>query len=449
MNLKTSFSDIGRDRIAQRYCNELGSGSTYIKARERIHWITANVRGGSVLDIGCSEGIVGILLGREGTVVCGVDINSEVIEYAHDMLRREFQEVQERVSFICSEIVSLELDQLYDTVVMGEVIEHVTNPKRLVEKGASFCTEGGRLIITTPLGFTGDADHKVVFTLSSFIGLFDDNAMITPASLDVVDGVIRFVGVKAPSTREIWAAFRDSLNRLFIAENELVSNQVRLLEHINRQKKQVEKMKKMKPARENTDNKVLDIIPVFESPMFQDFNEALPGMGSLELKDSSFINAYRNELSRLVNSCLKLDQIIAGLSGSPLAAGSNGAGGAAIVDILKSRSDEFASKIITPIKKNASRLDSKIKRLEKENLALHKQLDECGMDSKLSSSHVTGKFRVGIPGISTAERERLVASATKAFQKNGMQGACDVLEQSKLPYMNQAYILDEVLVAVS
>ncbi|WP_062320411.1 hypothetical protein [Halolactibacillus sp. JCM 19043] len=39
------------------------------EVRERIHWIAKEAKGKSMLDIGCSQGILSILLAREGKKV--------------------------------------------------------------------------------------------------------------------------------------------------------------------------------------------------------------------------------------------------------------------------------------------------------------------------------------------------------------------------------------------
>ena len=52
------------------------------KVRERVHWICSNATGEFVLDIGCSQGIAPIILGREGKNVLGIDISENAINDA-------------------------------------------------------------------------------------------------------------------------------------------------------------------------------------------------------------------------------------------------------------------------------------------------------------------------------------------------------------------------------
>ena len=47
----------------------------------RIRWICSKVESSVVIDIGCSTGVVSILLVREGFEVVGVDFDNDRIEY--------------------------------------------------------------------------------------------------------------------------------------------------------------------------------------------------------------------------------------------------------------------------------------------------------------------------------------------------------------------------------
>ncbi len=55
-----------RDNIAQAYLGQWGGKDTVEKSRARLHWMASCVIGGRVLDVGCSEGMLAILLAREG-----------------------------------------------------------------------------------------------------------------------------------------------------------------------------------------------------------------------------------------------------------------------------------------------------------------------------------------------------------------------------------------------
>ena len=68
-----------RDRIAAAYLGSWGSLLTQQRARARIDWMAGSAKGPRILDIGCSEGILAVLLARAGHDVVGVDIEPAAI----------------------------------------------------------------------------------------------------------------------------------------------------------------------------------------------------------------------------------------------------------------------------------------------------------------------------------------------------------------------------------
>ena len=77
-----------KDQIRAAYYDQLGSGFGK-KVRARVHWIVRQAKGEHILDIGCSGGVVPILLGREGKHVVGIDVLPEAIIEAKQALLEE------------------------------------------------------------------------------------------------------------------------------------------------------------------------------------------------------------------------------------------------------------------------------------------------------------------------------------------------------------------------
>ena len=76
------------------------------RTQRRIHWMCGQVRGRRVLDIGCSQGILGILLAREGHEVTGIDLDAKVIAEARAYLASEPPEVRDRVRLIHGDVAA-------------------------------------------------------------------------------------------------------------------------------------------------------------------------------------------------------------------------------------------------------------------------------------------------------------------------------------------------------
>ncbi|THJ18904.1 MAG: methyltransferase domain-containing protein, partial [Nitrospira sp. CG24E] len=160
----TDSADI-HDRVAEAYYGLMGP-KFMRDTQNRIHWICREIQGKNVLDVGCSQGIVPILLAREGLKVIGVDSSPKAIDEATRYLASEPKQVRKNVSFVNSDFLSWDFHGLnIDTVVMSEVLEHLTRPDYFIETAARILARKGRLIVTVPFGINDFIDHKHTFYL--------------------------------------------------------------------------------------------------------------------------------------------------------------------------------------------------------------------------------------------------------------------------------------------
>ncbi len=184
---------VNDDRVSEAYLGDHGFAerASHKTTRARVDWIVSEVRG-RTLDIGSSQGIVSILLGRAGHEVIGVEVEEPAIAYARTALAKEPADVQRRVQFLHADIYGDVLaGKRFDTVVLGEILEHHAAPRALWLRAAELVAPNGRIVGTTPFGLHPHPDHKVTFYLRSFI---DTIAGVgTLSHLDIVDGFIRFV----------------------------------------------------------------------------------------------------------------------------------------------------------------------------------------------------------------------------------------------------------------
>ena len=59
--------------------------------------------GKNILDIGCSQGITSITLGKIGKTVLGIDISEKAITDAKRQLNKENKSVKQKVKFLCTD----------------------------------------------------------------------------------------------------------------------------------------------------------------------------------------------------------------------------------------------------------------------------------------------------------------------------------------------------------
>lgn len=153
------------DRLTEAYFGRK-SPQFMRETLERIQWICANVTGNKALEVGCGQGIVSILLGREGKTVTGIDVALRSIRQAADYLNQESPEVRERVTFLQGDFFAQNFDaQTFDTVVVAEVLEHALHPESFIDAAASLLPDGGTLVVTVPFGINGFIGHKQPYYL--------------------------------------------------------------------------------------------------------------------------------------------------------------------------------------------------------------------------------------------------------------------------------------------
>ena len=211
------------DRVNEAYYDKMGEGFGR-QTRDRINWMCAQARGETVLDVGCSQGISSILLAREGMRVVGLDIYPPAIEYANGERRKEIESVVPRLEFRCAELAAVS-GELFDTVIMGEVIEHQTNPARFVEQASKLVSANGRLVITVPYGLHPWPDHKSTIFPRQLYTSIAESFRIT--LLEVTNGYIRMVLDRRESPR---LTDSESDRLLEVTENGAVESQSKYYE---------------------------------------------------------------------------------------------------------------------------------------------------------------------------------------------------------------------------
>lgn len=135
---------------------------------ERLRWVKRKLKeqgAKSVLDLGCSEGSYSLNIAREGYDVTGVNLFTNSIEVANQRAK-EFR-LDDHAHFFQSDIMEFETDKKFDAVMLFEVIEHVRDPKSLVDKMMSLTEKDGVCYISTP---NGTADEK-----ASALGVESEN----------------------------------------------------------------------------------------------------------------------------------------------------------------------------------------------------------------------------------------------------------------------------------
>jgi SAM-dependent methyltransferase len=159
--------------------------------RDRIqliqHWVG---KGRRILDLGCRDGTLTAAFGAENSVV-GTDI-----DFASLRLGRESARLQKAVQLDAGSGLPF-ASGAFDTMVCGEVLEHLPFPDSLLEEAARILAPGGLLVGSVPnayrlknrimflagRSFDKDPTHLRFFSLASLRRLLDpwfENIEIRP-----------------------------------------------------------------------------------------------------------------------------------------------------------------------------------------------------------------------------------------------------------------------------
>lgn len=107
---------------------------------------------GKVLDVGC--GIGDFLEYRKNSA--GLDINPHNVEFCKQKNLEAYLIEKEKFPFP---------DQSFDSVILDNVLEHLTNPQPTLSEIYRVLKQNGRLVVAVPgkKGYQADSDHKIFY----------------------------------------------------------------------------------------------------------------------------------------------------------------------------------------------------------------------------------------------------------------------------------------------
>ncbi len=169
--------------------NQLFNPSYIVERSDILSLIPQGVK--TVLDVGCSNGTFGQSVKKrfESVKIIGLEANSKMVEIAKEKLDEVRQVNLNEVN-----LSGLFSDQKFDCIVMGDILEHLVNPWKLVKQASSLLTENGVIITSLPnvrhfstilsLTFKGglpyrergihDKSHLRFFTRKNILEMFEE-----------------------------------------------------------------------------------------------------------------------------------------------------------------------------------------------------------------------------------------------------------------------------------
>lgn len=98
----------------------------------------------TVLDVGCAQGTLALLLAERGKRVTAVDIRPAFLDYARSRWEKG------EVSFIAANLMDGPDLGTFDLVFANQIIEHLVYPAEFLRTLARYVKPGGVLIVSTP-----------------------------------------------------------------------------------------------------------------------------------------------------------------------------------------------------------------------------------------------------------------------------------------------------------
>lgn len=101
-----------------------------------------------VVEVGCSNGRnIALPLAEQGYQVTGVDIHEPSIAYA--LSRNTFPNAR----FLCQDFADFASDELFDVVVLSDILEHVEDPLHIIRTATRHLAPGGMVLVCIPNGY--------------------------------------------------------------------------------------------------------------------------------------------------------------------------------------------------------------------------------------------------------------------------------------------------------
>lgn len=203
-----TWSDISKDpncpQVLSHRTEQLARARYAKLIDNRIAYICQLAKGKHVLDIGVVEHF------RASSAV-DTWLHKHVSEAAAsclgmDILEDEVKSLNERgYKVVAHDITSAPLNEQFDLVVVGDVIEHLNNPSSLFKHAAQMLRPGGRLVVSTPNPWYANAILKNLFEGKPFTDSADHVAWFDAGTLCELANrfdlaLSKYAGIKAESS---------------------------------------------------------------------------------------------------------------------------------------------------------------------------------------------------------------------------------------------------------
>jgi 2-polyprenyl-3-methyl-5-hydroxy-6-metoxy-1,4-benzoquinol methylase len=123
-----------------------------------------------ILDLGCGHGALAIDLALKGAAeVIGIDINSELVEFANENIKNNYPDLMNRITFKFIDLKELN-DKYFDMIISKASFEHIVDLDILIVEMKNKLKVGGKILTgfgplyNSPWGDHNRLRHKLPWT---------------------------------------------------------------------------------------------------------------------------------------------------------------------------------------------------------------------------------------------------------------------------------------------
>ena len=117
--------------------------------KDKIPWVRRFIAGKKVLDLGCVRH--NIEETEKDDWLHGIIVNEAASVIGVDYLEKEVEELNKKgFNVVCANVETMDLNDRYELIVAGDLIEHLNNFGLFLERVRSHLQPDGTFILTTP-----------------------------------------------------------------------------------------------------------------------------------------------------------------------------------------------------------------------------------------------------------------------------------------------------------
>lgn len=131
--------------------------SAFVKARYKkclglLEGELGSLKDKRILDAGCGDGVLTYEIFKKGAKAFGVDTSKEALDFAE----KKLFSLKARAEFRLESCTNTSFgEDCFDAVVSSDVIEHLEDPRELLQEIKRILKDKGIALISTPVRFTG------------------------------------------------------------------------------------------------------------------------------------------------------------------------------------------------------------------------------------------------------------------------------------------------------